>query len=44
VRRDHWTLPDPALAPGDKRDILQAFRDVRDAIRTRVESLLGQRA
>jgi hypothetical protein len=33
-------LPDPALARGDEEHILKVFRDVRDAIRARVEGLL----
>jgi arsenate reductase len=37
--RDHWPLPDPALARGDEEHILKVFRDVRDAIRARVEGL-----
>jgi thioredoxin type arsenate reductase len=40
VTRAHWHLPDPALARGDEEQILKVFREVRDAIRARVESLL----
>ena len=40
ARRDHWPLPDPALARGDDEHIRKVFRDVRDAIRARVEGLL----
>ena len=36
VRRVSWAMPDPAAAPDDVR--LQAFRDARDAIRTRLEA------
>src|SRR5262245_33318249 len=35
----HWSFPDPALARGDEESILQAFRDVRDAIRYHVQRL-----
>jgi len=35
----HWSFPDPALARGDEERILQAFRDVRDAIRYHVQRL-----
>jgi two-component system, OmpR family, phosphate regulon sensor histidine kinase PhoR len=38
--RDHWPLPDPALARGDDEQILKVFREVRDAIRACVERLL----
>ena len=37
VRRVHWPLPDPSLAPPDRE--LEAFREVRDEIRWRVSSL-----
>ena len=43
VMRDHWPLPDPALARGDEEQVRKAFRDVRDAIRARVEALLSAR-
>jgi len=35
----YWPLPDPALAQGDQERVLQAFRDVRDAIRSEVQKL-----
>jgi thioredoxin type arsenate reductase len=38
--RDHWPLPDPALARGSEERMISAFRDVRDQIRGRVEALL----
>ncbi|HUK63348.1 MAG TPA: arsenate reductase ArsC [Dongiaceae bacterium] len=37
VRRRHWFLPDPAMAPEAER--LAAFREARDEIRWRVASL-----
>jgi two-component system phosphate regulon sensor histidine kinase PhoR len=40
VRRDHWPLPDPALARGEEEHILRVFRDVRDTIQARVEALV----
>ena len=40
VEHIHWSLPDPALAQGDEARVLQAFRDVRDAIRSHVHNLL----
>jgi len=40
VERQHWSLPDPALAQGDTEELLRIFREVRDAIRVRVEQLL----
>ncbi|HWP57432.1 MAG TPA: ATP-binding protein [Candidatus Acidoferrales bacterium] len=36
----HWPLPDPALAEGSEEQILQRFREVRDEIRARVETLM----
>ncbi len=37
--RDHWPLPDPSLAHGDENTVREIFREVRDAIRARVENL-----
>lgn len=37
VRRVHWPLPDPSLAPPERA--LDVFREVRDEIRWRVASL-----
>ena len=37
VRRVHWPLPDPSIAP--EAQLLDAFREVRDEIRWRVASL-----
>ncbi|OLD72374.1 MAG: hypothetical protein AUI33_07290, partial [Ignavibacteria bacterium 13_1_40CM_2_61_4] len=37
VRRVHWALSDPAMAPESER--LTAFRETRDEIRWRVSSL-----
>jgi len=38
IEHIHWSFPDPALARGDEES-LQAFRDVRDAIRYHVQRL-----
>jgi arsenate reductase len=35
--RIHWGLPDPAAAAGSDDQRLQAFRDVRDELRRRLE-------
>ena len=40
VRRLHWPLPDPAAAPPDQA--LQKFRDVRDEIARRLNTLTIQ--
>lgn len=39
AHRVHWGLPDPASVEGEGR--LQAFRDVRDELRRRLEALFG---
>jgi arsenate reductase len=36
TRQLHWALPDPATASGPPEDILDRFREVRDAIAARV--------
>ena len=40
VEHIHWSFPDATLARGDEERIVQVFRDVRDAIRYHVQSLL----
>ena len=39
--RLHWSLPDPAAAPGDDGRQLDAFRSVRDELLLRLRALLG---
>ena len=41
TRKIHWPLDDPARAQGAEEDIMQTFRNSRDDIRSRVETLLG---
>jgi arsenate reductase len=40
VSKIHWPLPDPAKATGSEDEIMAEFRDIRDEIRRRVNSLL----
>lgn len=41
-RRLHWSFPDPSKAIGTGEEQLQVYRQVRDAIRERIEAeLLG---
>jgi arsenate reductase len=35
--RLHWTFPDPSKATGSEDDQLAVYREVRDAIRERIE-------
>jgi arsenate reductase (thioredoxin) len=35
--RLHWSFPDPSLATGMEEDQLIVYREVRDAIRSRIE-------
>jgi two-component system phosphate regulon sensor histidine kinase PhoR len=37
----HWPLPDPAAATGNEDAVLQLFRQVRDEIKLRVQSLFS---
>jgi arsenate reductase len=37
--RVHWCLPDPAAVVGTEEEQLQAFREVRDELRIRLEAL-----
>jgi arsenate reductase (thioredoxin) len=40
--RRHWPLPDPAQTTGTPAQVLDHFRNIRDAIRDRVKSLLAE--
>ena len=40
VSKIHWPLPDPAQATGSEDEIMAEFRDTRDDIKRRVNSLL----
>lgn len=39
--RVHWGLPDPAAVVGTEEEQLQAFREVRNELRVRLEVLFG---
>lgn len=41
VERIHWPLPDPAAAGSTEAKRLQAFREVRDAIRAKLVDFFG---
>lgn len=38
----HWGFDDPAKATGTEEEILTQFRNVRDAIKSRIELFIGQ--
>jgi len=40
VSKIHWPLPDPAKATGNEDEIMAEFRDTRDEIHRRVNSML----
>ena len=40
VRREHWSIPDPATSRGAPSEILKAFRVVRYQVERRVKNLL----
>ncbi len=42
VKRETWTLPDPAAVTGDEQQIHEAFVNVRDRIRSLVEDLAAR--
>ena len=39
----HWSLEDPAAIVGDEEERLAAFRRIRDELRDRIQSFLGER-
>jgi arsenate reductase len=41
VRRLHWPHPDPAATGPDEAEALASFREVREALRTRLEALFA---
>ncbi len=44
LRQEHWGFPDPSAAPGTDEERLAVFRQVRDAIATRLRLFLDQEA
>jgi arsenate reductase len=44
VHKIHWPLNDPAKATGTEEEIMAVFRDSRDDIRQRVQTLLSELA
>ena len=41
VKRIHWPFPDPAAALGSEEELLPRFRQVRDEIQKRVQTLIS---
>lgn len=41
VKKIHWPLSDPAKAQGSEAEIMQVFRDTRDEVKRRVQTLLA---
>ena len=44
VKRLHWGFEDPARASGTEEEVRRKFREVRDAIRDRIEAFLRDAA
>ncbi|OUM86103.1 MAG: arsenate reductase (thioredoxin) [Bacillus thermozeamaize] len=42
VVRWHWGFDDPAKATGTEEEIMDKFREVRDAIRSRIEKFVAE--
>ena len=43
TERLHWSFPDPSKAAGDEQAQLAVYRQVRDAIRRRIDEFFGGR-
>jgi arsenate reductase len=43
-RQEHWSFPDPSAATGTEEERLAMFRQVRDAIAARINTLVEQQA
>lgn len=42
AERWHWGFDDPARATGTEEEVMSAFRDVRDAIKARIERFVKE--
>lgn len=42
VKKYHWGFDDPAKATGTEEEIMNKFREVRDAIKTRIEAFVQE--
>ena len=42
MRKEHWSLIDPAKATGSEEEVMAVFRESRHDIRRRVEDLIGR--
>ncbi len=42
AKRLHWPFPDPARLEGSPGDVLEQARHVRDSIRSKIETWLGE--
>lgn len=40
-RQEHWSIPDPWLAEGNRETRLAAFREARDDLRERIEAFIA---
>jgi protein-tyrosine-phosphatase len=38
---EHWPTPDPSIIQGSRSQILDAYRDVRDGLKKRIEARFG---
>jgi protein-tyrosine-phosphatase len=38
---ENWTTPDPSITQGSRSQILEAYRDVRDGLKKKIEERLG---
>ena len=39
---EHWSTPDPSFVPGGPEAVLEAFREVRDGLETKIRALIGR--
>lgn len=42
AKRWHWGFDDPAMATGTEEEIMTTFREVRDAIKSRIEQFVKE--
>jgi arsenate reductase len=41
AKRLHWSLPDPAVVPGDDQELLNAFRATRELLKPMIRGLIS---
>jgi protein-tyrosine-phosphatase len=41
IKTEHWPIPDPSITQGSRTQILDAYREVRDGLKKKVDERFG---